>query len=128
MTTNPAMPSRDTTEPTATGAMTFEQVIEQLRLLGTSDRLLGLYELGIEACVLGEPQHAAAVLHELIGSLDYTYSDIAEGFRRVYDYCLEEAGQGRLDTVGFILTDLRDTLLRAMTDSAIPEGAIPISA
>jgi hypothetical protein len=126
MTTNPAMqPNRDATEATATttGTMTLDQVIEQLRVLGTSDRLLGLYELGIEGCLSREPQHVATVLHELIGSLDYTYSDIAEGFRRVYEYCLHEIGEERLDTVGFILTDLRDTLSRAMTDSAVAISA-----
>ena len=103
--------------------MTFDEVIEQLRLLGTSDRLVGLYELGIEGCAAGESRHVVMVLNELIGSLDYSYTDIAEGFRRVYEYCLEEVGQARLDTVGFILKDLRDTLLRAMAEHAVSISA-----
>ena len=124
MTESTMQPQGDTTTTApATAAMTFEQVIEQLRLLTTSDRLLGLYELGIEGCATREPQHVATVLNELIGSLDYTYAEIAEGFRRVYEYSLDEVAQERLDTVGFILTDLRDTLLRAMTDHAVPISA-----
>jgi hypothetical protein len=124
--TNPAKkPHRDATSSTvsATGAMTFQEVIEQLRLLGTTDRLLGLYELGIEGCAVGQPTHVSTVVRELIGSLDYSYTDIAEGFRRVYEYCLDEVTQERLDTVGFIFKDLRDTLLRAMTDSAVSASA-----
>jgi hypothetical protein len=123
--TNPAkQPKPSTAETaTATGTMTFDEVIQQLRLLGTSDRLLGLYELGIEGCAVRQPQHVATVLRELIGCLDYGYTDIAEGFRRVYEYCLEEVTQDRLDTVGFILSDLRDTLLRAMTDNAVSISA-----
>ena len=118
--TNPAKkPHRDASSAlSATGAMTFQEVIEQLRLLGTTDRLLGLYELGIEGCAVHQPEHVATVVRELIGSLDYSYTDIAEGFRRVYEYCLDEVAQDRLDTVGFIFKDLRDTLLRAMTESA----------
>ena len=118
--TNPAKkPYRDASlAVSATGAMTFQEVIEQLRLLGTTDRLLGLYELGIEGCAVDQPEHVATVVRELIGSLDYSYTDIAEGFRRVYEYCLDEVTQDRLDTVGFIFKDLRDTLLRAMTESA----------
>jgi hypothetical protein len=123
--TNPAKQAKRQTmdATTAVGAMTFDEVIQQLRLLGTSDRLLGLYELGIEGCAVQEPRHVATVLRELIGSLDYGYTDIAEGFRRVYEYCLDEVAQERLDIVGFILKDLRDTLLRAMTDSAVSATA-----
>ena len=111
------------TTANAPGAMTFDEVIEQLRLLGTSDRLVGLYELGIEGCAMGESRDVVMVLNELIGSLDYSYTDIAEGFRRVYEYCLEEVTQERLDTVGFILKDLRDTLLRAMAEHDVSISA-----
>jgi hypothetical protein len=56
---------------------------------------------------------------ELLGSLDYEYADIADGFRRVYEYCLQQAGEGQLESVAFILQDLRDTLMRAITDSGV---------
>ena len=41
--------------------LTFDEVIEELRLLGTSDRLVGLYELGIEGCEMGESRHVVTV-------------------------------------------------------------------
>jgi hypothetical protein len=96
----------------------LDQVIAELRLLGTSDRLLGLYELGIDGCANRQASQVTTVVHELLESLDYEYADIADGFRRVYEYCLHQAGEEQLDGVAFILQDLRDTLMRAVTDSA----------
>ena len=36
-------------DPT-TPAVSIDRIITELRVLGTSDRLLGLYELGIDGC------------------------------------------------------------------------------
>src|SRR5204862_5292341 len=108
-------------DPTAVAPITLERVITELRLLGTSDRLLGLYELGLEGCANHDPRQVTLVVQELITSLDYEYADIADGFRRVYEYCLQQAADSELDSVAFIFQDLRDTLMRAITDSAIPE-------
>jgi hypothetical protein len=98
--------------------ITLERVITELRQLGTSDRLLGLYELGLEGCANHDPNQVTLVVMELMSSLDYEYADIADGFRRVYEYCLQQASEGQLESVAFILQDLRDTLMRAITDSA----------
>jgi flagellar protein FliS len=119
MMTIPAKPI----DPTAVAPITLERVITELRQLGTSDRLLGLYELGLEGCANHDANQVTAVVMELISSLDYEYADIADGFRRVYEYCLQQAAEGQLESVAFILQDLRDTLMRAITDSATSDAA-----
>jgi hypothetical protein len=110
-------------DPTAAAPITLERVITELRLLGTSDRLLGLYELGLEGCANHDPRQVTLVVQELITSLDYEYADIADGFRRVYEYCLSQAAEGELESVAFIFQDLRDTLMRAITDTATDNRA-----
>ncbi len=110
---------RNTTTATETIDATpvaLEAAIAALRQLQTSDRLLGLYELGLEGCTLGSTEQVTIVLEELISTLDFTYADIAEGFQRVYEYCLMQSRAGAFDRVNFVLTDLRDTLARAIQD------------
>jgi hypothetical protein len=111
-------PTKQAIDPTAVAPITLERVITELRELGISDRLLGLYELGLEGCANHDANQVTLVVMELMGSLDYEYADIADGFRRVYEYCLQQAAEGQLDSVAFILQDLRDTLMRAVTDPA----------
>ena len=84
-------PAKHAIDPTAVAPITLERVITELRQLGTSDRLLGLYELGLEGCANHDPNQVTLVVMELISSLDYEYADIADGFRRVYEYCLQQA-------------------------------------
>ena len=112
-------PAKQSIDPTAVAPITLERVITELRLLGTSDRLLGLYELGLEGCANRDPRQVTLVVQELITSLDYEYADIADGFRRVYEYCLQQASEQQLESVAFIFQDLRDTLMRAITDSGV---------
>ncbi len=94
-------------------APSVETVIAELRSRSTSERLLGLYDLGIEGCVRRNAEQATAVIDELIGTLDFAYAEIAEGFQRVYEYCLEQARTGGFDQVAFVLQDLHDTLASA---------------
>ena len=115
-------PAKHSIDSTAVAPITLDQVIAELRHLGTSDRLLGLYELGIDGCANTDATQVSKVLHELIASLDYEYADIADGFRRVYEYCLQQAADTQLDGVAFILQDLRDTLMRAVTDTGVDAG------
>lgn len=107
--------------------VTFDMVITELRVLSTSDRLLGLYELGIDGCAAKHVDQVTAVLNELIGALDFEYADIAEGFHRLYTYCLEQSREGAFDRVAFILQDLRDTLLRAIADSGASDEELTTS-
>jgi hypothetical protein len=37
----------------------------------------------------------------------------------VYEYCLQQAAEGELESVAFIFQDLRDTLMRAITDAGV---------
>jgi hypothetical protein len=117
-------PAKHAIDPTAVSPITLERVITELRQLGTSDRLLGLYELGLEGCANHDPNQVTLVVMELMSSLDYEYADIADGFRRVYEYCLQQAAESQLESVAFILQDLRDTLMRAITDSATTDAKL----
>jgi hypothetical protein len=110
-------PAKQSIDPTAVAPITLERVITELRLLNASDRLLGLYELGLEGCANHDARQVTLVLQELLASLDYEYADIADGFRRVYEYCLQQAADDALESVAFIFQDLRDTLMRAITDT-----------
>ena len=94
-----------------------QAAIAELRGLSTADRLLGLYDLGLDGCVSRNTEQINAVLEELIDSLDFQYADISEGFHRVYSYCLEQSRVGGLDRVAFVLQDLRETLSKAAADS-----------
>ena len=116
-----------TNETQEAAPVTFDMVITELRVLSTSDRLLGLYELGIDGCAAKHVDQVTAVLNELIGALDFEYADIAEGFHRLYTYCLEQTREGAVDRVAFILQDLRDTLLRAIADSGASDEALTTS-
>lgn len=109
------------TETQEPAPVTYDMVITELRVLSTSDRLLGLYELGIDGCASGSTDQVSAVLNELIGALDFEYADIAEGFHRLYTYCLEQTRDGAFDRVAFILQDLRDTLLRAVAETGMAD-------
>ncbi len=98
-------------------AAALDAAITGLRALGTSERLLALYELGLDGCAQENRDQVNAVLEELIGTLDFEYADIAEGFQRVYEYCLRQCQSSGFDRVSFVLQDLRDTLLRATQDA-----------
>jgi hypothetical protein len=103
--------------------VTTELIIAELRALPAQDRLLGLYGLGIDGCESGDSEQVRAVLDELIASLDFSYGDIAEAFQQLYAYCLTQCGRGALDSVAFVFTDLRATLLRATEAAQISEAA-----
>jgi hypothetical protein len=84
--------------------------IAALRSLNTTGRLLGLYDLGIEGCAVRNRELVTAVIEELIGTLDFTYGEIAEGFQRVYEYCLRQARERRFSQVAVVLQNLQETL------------------
>lgn len=93
-----------------------ESPICALRDLSTSERLLGLYAYGIEACTERNRAQVTAALEELISVLDFSYGEIAEGFYRLYAYCLRKTREGQFDQVAWILGDLHDTWAKALTD------------
>jgi hypothetical protein len=99
-----------------------DTAIGNIRALPIEERLLALYELGIEASAARSAGRVTAVLNELITTLDFGYTDIAEGFYRLYTYCLERSDAGDFDQVGFVLGDLRATLCEAVIDAKRSPG------
>jgi len=94
-----------------------ESPICALRNLSTSERLLGLYAYGIEGCTQRNMAQVTAALEELISILDFSYGEIAEGFYRLYAFCLRKTREGQFDQVAWILRDLHDTWAQALTDA-----------
>jgi hypothetical protein len=103
---------------------TAELLITELRALDPAHRLLGLYALGLSGCASSDLNRVVVVLHELICSLDFRHSEIAESFHRLYTFCLEQAGAGAFERVSFIFHDLHDTLQRAVDEQTVA----PVSA
>lgn len=106
-------------------------VFAELRSLGIAERILGLYEYGIEACEQGHAEEVRATLVELIGTLDLDYGEIAEAFCRLYQYCLQQAQKGEFEEVAWILEDLRDAWMHASSEAtaAAPgRGGHPLKA
>lgn len=92
----------------------LDTLLTELRVLETGDRLLALYDLGLDACARASGERLTAVLQELISTLDFQrYPEVAEGFHRIYTFCLEQAVAGGFDRAAFVLQDLRGTLLQA---------------
>ncbi len=94
-----------------------QEAIARIRALSTPDRLLSLYEYGVEGCAQQSREQVSAVLVELIGTLDFEYGEIAEGFYRLYEYCLRKCLEGEFDQVAWILQDLRDTWSQAFSET-----------
>ena len=113
-----ALTMTDMTVPTA-----VDMLITELRLLGPTDRLLGLYEVALEGCAARDLGQVEAVLHELMSALDFQYPEIAESFHRLYMFCSEQVNVGGFERVGFVLCDLRDTLQRAVNEHALAQAA-----
>jgi hypothetical protein len=95
--------------------ITLEAGITALRALRAPDRLLGLYELGIEGCDRKDSDQVASILLELIDMLDFGHAEIAGGFQRLYDYCLRQSHDGEFASVSFVLRGFHATLTQAVT-------------
>ena len=105
---------------------TIEGEIAELRLLSSPVRLLGLYQLGLDGCARHESSSVTLVLHELISSLDYEFPDVADGFRRVYQYCVEQVMEDEVQSVAFIFQDLRDAVIRSMSATVVQHPPAPL--
>jgi hypothetical protein len=58
-----------------------------------------------------------AALEELISLLDFGFGEVAEGFYRVYSFCLREIRLGEFEQPAWILRDLRDTGAHTLSDA-----------
>lgn len=98
--------------------------LAELSGLSTTDRVLALYELGIQACATRRRDDAVTVLVELMGVIDLDYGEIAEAFFRLYEFCLGKVGAGDFLEVAWVLQDLRDAWHEAAAGLA-PAGSRP---
>lgn len=104
---------------TRTVAIAPDSRIAGLRGLSSGERLLGLYEHGLVGCTQRNPEQVVAALEELISLLDFDYGDIAEGFYRLYAFCLREVRDGRFEQPAWILRDLRETWSQTLHDVTV---------
>jgi hypothetical protein len=114
-------------EPLVTPPVSFDRVLTELRRLGGSERLLALYELGLEGCMNEDADRVAATLRELMDSLDDDYVGVAAGFRRVYEHCLMRVESAQYDSVAFVLQDLRDTIVLAIAEAGAVRAAAGVT-
>jgi hypothetical protein len=94
-----------------------ESPIAELRNASSGERLLGLYSHAVAACGDRDPEQVVAALEELISLLDFGYGEVAEGFYRLYSFCLREIRLGQFDQPAWILRDLRDTWAHTLRDA-----------
>jgi ribosomal protein L17 len=75
---------------------------------GAADNLVTrLCEHRVEGCELGDTPWVKAVVAELIREFGPGYDEIAGGFGRLYEYCLQKIREGEFTEVAWILSDLR---------------------
>jgi hypothetical protein len=106
--------------------ISVEDTIARLRVLPTPGRLLGLYDCAIRLSERGLAEPLAAVFAELMGAVDFDYGPVAEGFYRVYEYCLRKSREGDFRSVAWIVQDLRDACLdgRAAASRTLPTAGL----
>lgn len=125
------MKTRNETETVSPGferpAETIFDRFAELRELGTAERLLALYDLGLEACAARDGERVGAVILELVTSLNFSYADVAEGFYRLYGYCLEQTRLGGFERVAFVFEDLRTALRSAANGPTVSVSALHAS-
>ena len=118
-------------DATRTVPIAPESPIAELRSASSGERLLGLYSHAVSACDDRDPEQVIAALEELISLLDFGYGEVAEGFYRLYSFCLREIRLGQFEQPAWILRDLRDTwaytLSDATADTTSPEVEPPRS-
>lgn len=92
------------------------------RVSAAPDPLLALYDLALEGCERRDGDAVGRALIGLVESLDLAGQDrVAQGFYRVYDYCLRRALAGDFDHVSALLAQLRE----AWTQAADAGAAVP---
>jgi hypothetical protein len=82
----------------------------------TSDRILALYDRALDGCLERNGSQVSDALVGLIGSLDFNANGTAEHFYRLYDFCLWRSRDRQFDKVMWILSDLRDTWARHLSE------------
>ena len=91
----------------------------------TDDRILKLYDLGLEGCRQRSTAQVSSALVGLISTLNFEATSVSEGFYRLYDYCLRKARERQFNKVAWILADLRETWLRGAADTELAADVAP---
>jgi hypothetical protein len=104
-------------DATRTVPIAPESPIAELRSSSSGERLVGLYSHAVSACDDRDPEQVIAALEELISLLDFGYGEAAEGFYRLYSFCLREIRLGQFEQPAWILRDLRDTWAYTLSDA-----------
>jgi hypothetical protein len=99
--------------------VSLEDRIAQLGGLPTAARILRLYEYAIEWCEQGRVGPVDAVFAEAMAAIDFGSGPVAEGFHRVYEYCLRKIRDGDLASVTWMLQDLRDACVAGHVGAAV---------
>ena len=87
---------------------------QQVNALGTGRLVLLALETALRACRTGRRGLLARVLTELMAGLDLEQGEIASGLFRLYEYCLWQSREGRVDEVQRVLAGLRDAWEQAV--------------
>jgi hypothetical protein len=85
--------------------------------LSSGERLLGLYVHAVTGCADRNREQVTAALEELISLLDFGYGEVAEGFYRLYAFCLREIRLGQFEQPAWILRDLQDTWAHTLSEA-----------
>jgi hypothetical protein len=90
---------------------------------GTSERVLRLYEQCLEGCENRSTADVSRALLALIATLNFEEaSSVAEGFYRLYSYCLRKAIERQFDRIAWILGGLRESWMDAAPATASRAG------
>lgn len=88
-------------------------------ILGKSPEevILGMYDIGLEACARRDKYKTKKVLTELVNALNFEYSEIAASFYNVYQFALKQAELENYDEVIEILHGLRTAWEKVVSGS-----------
>jgi len=87
--------------------------------------LLLLYDTGLRACRRRDRRLAIGVLVELIGGIDVSRGEIAEGLIRLYDYSLREVRENRFEFAGRMMAELGQAFREALATNPQAGSSIP---
>jgi flagellin-specific chaperone FliS len=106
-------------------AVTVRNYMEQ-EIAGKTpgELLLLLYDTGQRACKRRDRRLAIGVLVELIGGVDVSHGEIAEGLIALYDYALREVRENRFEFAGTMMVELGQAYREAMDQ--LQSAGLPI--
>lgn len=82
-----------------------------------------VYLRGIRACDENDATKAIKVLRVLMNALDFKYEEVASGFYRLYEYCLQMVNARKFDEAKAVLVEINQTWNKAVA-SKIDEAVV----